>query len=101
MVFYECDVCMFATIRKNQYERHLKTNKHIRKTTKCATQKKKSENEENPALYSSQEITIAHNIFTEKKGPENQLSIAHKSLNLPIKNDISEMKQNLQFKNSS
>lgn len=29
MVTYECKICNYKSIRKNQYERHLKTNKHI------------------------------------------------------------------------
>ena len=29
MVTYECLICNYKSIRKNQYERHLKTNKHI------------------------------------------------------------------------
>ena len=29
MVVYECKICNYKTIRKNQYERHLITKKHI------------------------------------------------------------------------
>ena len=29
MVLYECDICNYNTIRKNQYQRHLMTKKHI------------------------------------------------------------------------
>lgn len=31
MVNYECNICNYSTIRKNQYQRHLKTKKHIDK----------------------------------------------------------------------
>ena len=29
MVLYECNICNYNTIRKNQYNRHLLTKKHI------------------------------------------------------------------------
>ena len=93
MVIYKCDVCVFATIRKNQYERHLKTKKHLRKTHEYATQKEESENEEILPHYTSQPLTIPHNIFTEKKGPKKPLTIPHKNLNLSIENDTSDTTQ--------
>ena len=32
MVLYNCDVCLFCSNQKNDYKRHLKTNKHLRNT---------------------------------------------------------------------
>ena len=31
MVLYNCDICNYSTIRKNQYQRHLNTKKHLKK----------------------------------------------------------------------
>ena len=42
MVLYECEICSYTTIRKNQYQRHLMTKKHI---TRCEMSNTNNNNE--------------------------------------------------------
>lgn len=40
MVLYECEICSYNTIRKNQYQRHLMTKKHITRVEKINSENK-------------------------------------------------------------
>ena len=54
MVSFECKICNYRTIRKNDFKKHLNTKKHkLKEENKGVDATKKSE-------FSSQKLTIPH-----------------------------------------
>ena len=79
MPLYKCNVCQFNSQLKTNYERHLKTKKHLRHTDQLPP---KVEEKNDVLTQAGGWLPIAPKLKNQDHGKKGGLPIAPKSLNL-------------------